>query len=496
MSRCERQIFACGLATISILTFAAVCRADDTPKTDAFPNGKPHYVYSVDTEGRKSGPYQALDPDGHVLVQATFKSGHVDGSYKSFYSNGKPKAVATFVDGQLFNKYQEFDEAGVPTLAETYKASLLNGDRQVFAAGKPARNEKWLDGKLVASVGVKAGKLHGSRVQYSGDQIVVDDYWLNGQLLYSKGPKIIEQELAAIEKMPVPLVGQFPAVPEKLGARLREPSLLAEQEAGLRQLMSYRYLCDLAYKDMQIDRDYLAHDQAGAEILTKVGKLTHTPENPGMPDDEYKFAYTGTSSSNIYGGSGKVRAADSVNAYMNDSDSGNVSALGHRRWCLNPAMLKTAFGVDGGFSAMWSFDGSRKDAPDYEAVGFPPSGMMPTSHFNKDYAWSLSFNPAKYTTPDEKSVTVAVYAVRFDPETAEFEREKQPLEMEYLKVNTAGYGVANCLIFHPKDVSVAAGAAYQVQISGIKNSAGQDVPVEYFVGFFERAKKKKSGGTV
>jgi hypothetical protein len=117
---------------------------------------------------------------------------------------------------------------------------------------------------------------------------------------------------------------------------------------------------------------------------------------------------------------------------------------------------------------------------------------MPTSHFSKDYAWSLTFNPSKYKTPDEKSVKVAVYRVKFDPDTAEFEREKQPMETAYVRENTAGYGVANCLVFYPRDVRVEPGAYYQVQISGILNAAGQPVPVEYFVGFFERAKKKKT----
>src|SRR6202011_297962 len=117
------------IATASIclaIGMVAHGRAEDTSKTDSYPHGKPHYVYSVDGEGRKNGAYQAIDPDGHVLVQATFKSGSVDGPYKSFYSNGKPKLVAMFIDGQLFNKYQEFSDAGQPIVVETYRAGLLN----------------------------------------------------------------------------------------------------------------------------------------------------------------------------------------------------------------------------------------------------------------------------------------------------------------------------------------------------------------------------------
>src|SRR5207248_7661158 len=123
--------------------------------------------------------------------------------------------------------------------------------------------------------------------------------------------------------------------------------------------------------------------QAGAGILAAVGKLTHTPENPGWPEGDYKFAYEGTTHSNIYAETGTLAASHSVEGYMNDSDPGNIDRLGHRRWCLNPAMLKTAFGVEDHYSAMWSFDSSRQDMPDYDLVAFPPRGLTPTTHFKE-----------------------------------------------------------------------------------------------------------------
>jgi hypothetical protein len=254
--------------------------------------------------------------------------------------------------------------------------------------------------------------------------------------------------------------------------------------------MEYRFLCAVPYKDMQLDRDYMAHDQAAAEILVPIGHLTHTPDNPGWPDNEYQFAYKGTTSSNLDGASGaRVTAPESVEGYMNDSNRNNIDRVGHRRWCLNPMMLKTGFGVAGGFSAMWSFDTSRSDTPDYEAVAYPPRGIMPSTHFKTAYAWSVSPNPQKYRSPDS-SVRATVTPVRFDPEKLLLEKDAKALAIEYFQVSETSFGGASCIIFRPRDVSIANWSAYFVEIRGLKDLKGQDTPAQYFVGFYNPAEIK------
>ncbi len=67
-------------------------------------------------------------------------------------------------------------------------------------------------------------------------------------------------------------------------------------------------------------------------LLTQINQMTHTPANPGLPEAEYRMP----------AGDGQLQPlqrpglVDSVNAYMDDSDAGNIKMLGHRRWCLNP----------------------------------------------------------------------------------------------------------------------------------------------------------------
>ncbi len=458
--------------------------AEATERIEPFSNGKPHYVYGVDDQGRKDGAFREFDADGRVIVSANFIKGKLDGAYRSFFSGGKPKVVAGYKDGKLYGKYRRFTETGDVAVAANFKAGLLHGEQQGFSAGKVTTDEVWTDGALAKSTGLKAGKLHGARREFVNNKVANDEFWYDGQLLIPKGPQLIMEELAAIDKLPISITGEMPKTTKALADTMNGAAFRADEENGLRTLMAFRFLADLPYKDMQIDRGFAAHTQAGAELLTRINKLTHSPENPGMPEDEYKFAYDGPSHSNI---STARESAGSVRMYMDDSDAGNIEQLGHRRWCLNPAMLKTGFGADGKHTCMWSFDGSRKDVPDYDAIAWPPRGLLPTSYFKPDQAWSFSVNPKKYRTPDS-SLKVTVTPVRLDPAKGTLDRDSKPLEMGFFKISTDGYGVPNCVIFRPKDVKVANGAGYMVSITGLKDSSGKDFLVEYFAGFFTAEK--------
>jgi hypothetical protein len=304
----------------------------------------------------------------------------------------------------------------------------------------------------------------------------------NETFIVPKSRQYIADRLAAIKKMPVKMTGNFSGVPENLSDALRSRDFQSQQEAGLRALAAYRFLCDVPYDDLLIDRDYVAHALAGAKLLAKVGMLTHTPDNPGLPDDEYQFALKGTSSSNICTSNDLPLA---IEIFMGDSDATNVDRLGHRRWCLNPAMLKTGFGADtSGYSCMWSMDSSRKNVPDFDFVGFPPRGFIPTSYFKNGYPWSISLNPKKFQKP-EPSVKPTVTPVRFDPVKGTLRRKATPLDTEFVKFSYENFGTGPCVIFRPKDVKVDDGSAYIVSLRGLKQINGQDAPLEYFVGFFD-----------
>ncbi len=307
----------------------------------------------------------------------------------------------------------------------------------------------------------------------------------NGTFLIPKSRKYIADRLAAITGMPVRSIGEVSQPPESIRDALGSREFLAQQEAGLRALAAYRFLCDLPYEDLQIDRDYAANAMAGAKLLTKVGMLSHTPENPGLPDDEYQFALKGTSSSNICTSDNLPLAME---IYIDDSDAGNVERLGHRRWCLNPAMLKTGFGAEkSGYSCMWVMDSSRKNLPDFDFVAYPPRGLMPTRYFKSGDAWSVSLNPARFQKPDP-SVKATVRPVRLDLANSTLRPAAESLKIDSVKVSYENFGRGPCIIFRPTNVRVAEGSAYVISINGLKTSDGQDISLEYLVIFFDLRK--------
>ena len=208
-----------------------------------------------------------------------------------------------------------------------------------------------------------------------GKRKISKQHWKAGRLVdldgitpYPKDLDALRVRVAALLDTETPLLSGATKKPKrrKRGVVLaaeESPALGAGRDAALRRLSAYRYVCDVPYEGMSLDDGYNRKCLAASRLLERIGRLDHTPDNPGLPEDEYRVAYEGTSSSNIAVGSS---LPGSIDMYMNDSDASNIARVGHRRWCLNPAMLKTGFGITGRWSAMWSFDSSRTsyDAPD------------------------------------------------------------------------------------------------------------------------------------
>src|SRR5689334_9610383 len=160
----------------------------------------------------------------------------------------------------------------------------------------------------------------------------------------------------------------------------------SERDTALRRLKAYRYLAGVPYDDLTLDDDANAACEAGAGLCAKLGRLEHQPKNPGLPEAEFDLAYKGTSRSNL--GQGYRKLSQALDGWMDDSDGGNIDRLGHRRWCLNPTMKKTGFGRVGEFTAMYVFDMSRKDVPDFDFISWPARGPMPVQYFKSGFVWS------------------------------------------------------------------------------------------------------------
>jgi hypothetical protein len=253
--------------------------------------------------------------------------------------------------------------------------------------------------------------------------------------------------------------------------------MAAERAAALRRLKAYRYLAIVPYDDLNLDDDANAMCEAGAKLCAKLGRLEHTPANPGLPEDDYQLAYKGCSRSNL--GQGLRPLTRALEIWMDDSDAGNISRLGHRRWCINPSMQKTGFGRFSDYTAMYVFDRNRKEIPDYDFVSWPARGPMPVEYIKSGAAWSVSVNPKKYNTPDE-DVKVKVHAA-----DKEGKKVGEALKLNYRGVDTNAFGIPNCIIFRPERAASASGKHYIVEIEGLTTGKEKTpATLRYEVDFF------------
>lgn len=254
------------------------------------------------------------------------------------------------------------------------------------------------------------------------------------------------------------------------------------QNAYIGRLKQYRYICGVPYEDIQWDNQLAVLAQKAALVCAKLNKMTHTPEKPaGMSDEDYDLAKKGAGQSNLF--QGRVHPVSCVDGWMDDSDDKNIDRVGHRRWCLNPGMLKTAFGTEGGFAAMHAHDHSRQSVPDWDFVACPARGYMPAELFGKRQAWSVSPNMGKYAPPKKDGVQVSI-----KPANEKCEPAGAALKLDYFNVENGGFGSGAAIIFRPEGLNLAADARYLVEITGLANKNGQPATIRYLVHFINLQK--------
>ena len=315
----------------------------------------------------------------------------------------------------------------------------------------------------------EAGKLAGVRELYAETGVQIgEEAWIQGRLVFPRSPRLIDANRARV-------VQEAQAYVAKMSPPTNPHAPSADRLAkSLGRLRAYRYVCGVT-EDVVYDDGYINLCTYAGELLDRVGHLTHDPPHPaGVDDESFKLGHDGCGRSNIFSSPDIVA---SVDAYMDDSDASNIDRIGHRRWLLNPAMARTGFGAGSHFSAMYSFDGSRKDVPDYDHVSFPPAGYTPRDMFRGSYAWHVTVNPAHYEKPSSE-VKAAIYPVDLSLKRA------GPLDLDYSTVNHDGFGVSNAIIFRPRAFAVRPEVLYEVVVSGLKSRDGKTAEMSYFVCFY------------
>ncbi len=438
------MLFAAAPATTPAATRAATRAATLAAEeiVEHYPDGTVLARYQRDSNGRLHGRYVDYHPNGKMRTKTYFREGWMQGSYEAFHDNGERFVEASHERGLLEGTYRERFPDGTPRVVGEYVEGERHGTFEHARGGKVVAVQEW-----------------------AADELVL----LNGVAPYPRPLDEIAATLARIydESDEIPTLGELPRGREAAPA---DPELEAARAAAVRRLRAYRSLCGVPWDDLVLDASYGYYAQAGARLLAVIGRIEHTPKNPGLPADEYRDGYTGTSNSNLASGSTLV---DSIDQYMDDSDPTNIDRVGHRRWCLNPPMQRTGFGIVGRISAMWALDRGRSSVPPWSTIRYPPAGYVPTEYFGPRHAWSVRLSTDAFGIPKVGALEIVV--VRLDDELVP---QGAPLELDYLGVS------GEQVIFRPVGVDVAPGSRYWVELGGVV-PRGEDDPVRYLVEFVE-----------
>jgi hypothetical protein len=249
----------------------------------------------------------------------------------------------------------------------------------------------------------------------------------------------------------------------------------SERQRALLRLRMYRLLCGLPEMDLVLDVGMNEDAVAAAEACRRLGTLTHRPENPGMPAEAFARAQRGAGKGNL--AMGYENPSMAVDGWMDDSDATNIRTLGHRRWCLNPPLRRVGFGQSQRWLAMWAHDTSGTSPFLHPAICYPPAGIVPVGMFRSQYAWSVTVNPRQFAKPRPGMIGVEVRPV------VESGAVGEALNLELVTIETSGYGVDNCIIFKPAEISTSEGTRYRVVIAGLEDHDGRGVALRYVTAF-------------
>lgn len=289
------------------------------------------------------------------------------------------------------------------------------------------------------------------------------------QVRYHTGITILPPSIAEVRAF-------LAAHPTKYGVGyLANGSLdAATRQGALNHLNSIRYIAGVP-ANVVWDDAKTEMAEATTVVMVANGGIDHDPPRPkGISDEVFRLASQGARSSNlaISGVFDVINGA--LRQFLGDSDSGNLAALGHRRWMLNPPLGKTAFGAMGAYCVMTIMDTSNTQAGQEHAIVMYPGQVTPTTFFANSWPWSVSFSGDYSVRQAEVSL-----ARRGDGASWRFGKSRADGDFH---INTKKYGQPGCVIFRPRGLYIQTGDIFDVQITGVTRG-GKEWLVQYTVQF-------------
>ncbi|REJ64745.1 MAG: hypothetical protein DWQ31_20885 [Planctomycetota bacterium] len=390
-----------------------------------YETGEKKVEYNV-KNGKRNGAYSEYYIGGQLRVKAVYRNDKLSGNYIAYHGNGVPKVRVGYKNGLRHGKYEEFDSEARAVVAGEYQRGVLHGPYVTYRAGKREPASEFERGELV--------KFRGQRVH----------------------PHTKKELAVAMGKI-----------------RDQEPSFegaTAEQRAALARLNTYRLLSRLP-ADVKLDeaRCQVAADEANLQAE--------------QGEQEVEANYPQNQAVRIPANVTNPNASVAIDAFMANNEERFAHTVLLRRAILNPKMTQVGIAAAGHYGAMSKDDASRTKVASWKYIAHPGPGYTPVDYFSADRPWSVMINGKSYRSIlADKGIVV-----RPINENLTFGK---PLELEYKTEVLASdddplAGDDPYLIFYPRDVEVAPGKRYWVEITGFMGPDRKLAPIKFLVDFIE-----------
>ncbi len=278
-----------------------------------------------------------------------------------------------------------------------------------------------------------------------------------------------------------------------------------DNTAALNSLNFVRLLTGLP--QVKENKNFSNIAQTAAYLMDKNKMLAHqisVPAGMSSTSKTYRKGALGGLSSNIGAGYPNIQRSV-LQGYMYDG-GGNMSAVGHRKWLLNPSLRSTGFGKVGAYTANYVFDNkatvnqqlnglykwSTADLNEPGGWGLTeknyasakiawPAQSMPTQLMTTSTPFSLSLGK-NFTISNKVKITM-----KNAKKTVSITSNSLKTGQHY-SVSPSGYGYMNAIVWKPNttDFAYKAGETYTIKITGLlKNNKA--TTINYKVKFFNLA---------
>jgi len=212
--------------------------------------------------------------------------------------------------------------------------------------------------------------------------------------------------------------------------------------------------------------------QAASLIMKANTTMSHTPSSSSQCySDE---GYRGSSSSDLYAGYRNNDPAKEVVEWIDDSSNAStVSAVGHRRWLLNPFSLYMSYGQIEGWSALkvFNFGDSASGTANIDFIAFPYK-RYPYIFVNNKTPWSFTViedHNSNYGNAHEYFNSASI-SIR-DKSSGEL------LNISNIYHDSIAYGVPNILTWQVSNWKQD--TLYEVTISNVNMQSGLNKSFTY-----------------